>query len=132
MPWRILDHTADVRLEVEAAGWLELLEEAAAAFGGLVGDAQAGGAQPRAAAVPTGEPLEAWVQWWRTLLRLWTVEGLLAVGAELRRPDPRILAVPAAALDLARFLDVKAVTWHAASAQEAAPGHWRGSIVLDV
>lgn len=132
MPWQLLDHTADVRLEVEAASWPGLLEEAAAAFGGFVGGGQTGRTEARPVTLSGSDPVEVWVRWWRTLLRLWTVERVLPVRAEMLGSDPRVLAVPAAALDLSRCEDIKAVTWHAASVEQAAPGCWRGTIVLDV
>lgn len=140
MPWRVLEHTADVRLEVEAADWPALLEEAARAFGGFLGGGQAaagGGTEMRALEVSGTDAAETWVRWWRGLLRLWTVEKLLPVDVRVLHATPEHAAgearcVPAAALDLRACADVKAVTWHAASAGPAPGGVWRGTIVLDV
>lgn len=138
--WHLEDHTADVQLVVLAADWPALLEEATAAFAGFM----AGGEPPRGALrrvrkveVGAATASEAWVQWWRELLRLWTVEGLLALSAGVR-PDATFAAtravvrcVPAAELDPASLSDVKAVTRHRAEALSGADG-WSGRIVLDV
>lgn len=138
--WRLEDHTADVRLLVEAADWPGLLEEAAAAFAGYV----AGGERPRgklrrvrklAIGAPTAA--EAWVQWWRELLRLWAVEGLLPLSAGVREDATPaathavVRCAPAEHLDPGALTDVKAVTRHGAEAEGGAGG-WRGRIVLDV
>ena len=138
--WRLEDHTADVRLLVEAEDWPGLLEEAAAAFAGFV----AGGEPPRGElrrmrklAVSAPTPAEAWVQWWRELLRLWTVEGLLPLSAGVRESATPadthavVRCAPAQELDPAALTDVKAVTRHGAEA-EACDAGWRGRIVLDV
>ena len=119
--WRVEDHTADVQIVVEAAAWPELLEEATLAFAHLA----AGGEPPRGAlrrmrkiALDPATPSEAWVQWWRALLRLWTVEGLLPVTAGVRpdstpeRTHAVVRCVAADELDARSLTDVKAVTRH--------------------
>ena len=138
--WRTLDHTADAALEVEAASWAELLEEAARAFGEWTSDGKLP-AEPheteRALEVKGADRVETWVRFWRELLRLWTVEGFLAVHARVEVPKDclavraRVGCVSAGALDPAHCLDVKAVTWHAAKVEERA-GRWIGTIVLDL
>lgn len=138
--WRTLDHTADVAIEVQAANWAELLSEAAHAFGEFVG----GGAlapelheTERRLEVAGADRVETWVRFWRELLRLWTVEGFLPLHARVqaapdgRQARARVGCVSAGALDLARCVDVKAVTWHAASVRESA-GLWTGTLVLDL
>jgi len=141
--WTVEDHTADVRLRVEAADWPALLAEAVVAFAGWVSAAEADGA---AAARTVERPVEVtgadaaatWVRWWRALHRLWTVEGLLPVEAHrLEAPEPTsaravVRCLPAEALDAARCADVKAVTWHGAEAGPGGDGLWRGRIVLDI
>lgn len=144
MPWRTLDHTADVALEVEAASWPELLTEAAHAFGEwMAGGALAPGLHEteREIAVAGADRVETWVRFWRELLRLWTVEGFLAAHARVeaaadgRALRARVGCVSAGALDPQRLADVKAVTWHAARVEEppaGGAGAWRGTIVLDL
>lgn len=140
MTWRTLDHTADVALEVEAASWPELLGEAALAFGAWT---SGGSLTPalheteRALAVAGADRVETWVRFWRELLRLWTVEGFLAaharveVSADGLAVRARVGCVSAGALDPARCLDVKAVTWHAATVEQRGE-RWVGTIVLDL
>jgi SHS2 domain-containing protein len=138
--WRTLDHTADVRIEVEAAGWPELLAEAARAFGEFTGGGKLDPAlheTERALEVTGADRVETWVRFWRECHRLWTVEGFLPRHARVEaspdgtRASARVGCVSAGALDLARCADVKAVTWHAASVTERA-GRWTGTIVLDL
>jgi SHS2 domain-containing protein len=152
--WRTLDHTADAALEIEAASWPELLAEAARAFGEwtsgggapnpgetapvkTVSGRAAPGETERLIEVHGDDRVETWVCFWRALHRLWTVEGLLALHAHV---DPasaegsvsaRVGCVAAGTLDPSRCIDVKAVTWHAATAEEH-DGRWRGVIVLDL
>jgi SHS2 domain-containing protein len=142
--WRTLDHTADAALEVEAAGWAELLQEAAHAFGewvsgaGLPADVHE---TVRALEVRGADRVETWVHWWRALHRLWTVEGFLAVHAHVetsadgREARARVGCVSVGALDPTRCLDVKAVTWHDARVEERGGERgrgWVGRIVLDL
>lgn len=142
--WRTLDHTADVALEVEAASWPRLLEEAARAFGEWL----SGGRLPaapheteRALSVTGADRVELWVHFWRALHRLWTVEGFLAaharveMGADGLTANARVGCVSAGALDAAHCLDVKAVTWHGAAVEErtrAGERVWVGAVVLDL
>src|SRR5262245_8489212 len=132
--WRTLDHTADAALEIEAASWPELLGEAARAFGDWTSGSSLTPAlheTGRVLAVACADRLEIWVRFWRELLRLWTVEGFLPVRARIELTDggpglcARVGCVSAGALDPARCLDVKAVTWHAARVEERA-GRWVG------
>jgi len=137
--WRALDHTADAGLVVEAASWRELLEESARAFGHyLSGGSEVGAHETwRPLEVRGADRVETWVQHWRALYRLWTVEGFLAAHAELDvaeedRVHGRVGCVSVGALDLARCVDVKAVTWHAASVERRPDGTWTGTIVFDL
>ena len=144
--WSLLEHTADLRVAVEASSWEELLCEAARAFAALVTGAREGELRP-----PPGAPLEerlvelsgadaheTWVRWWRALHRAWTVEGLLPVRV-LVAPDAApgcttatLACLPAARLDVGAGEDVKAVTWHGALVTVGPGGRWRGEVVLDV
>ena len=142
--WRTLDHTADVALEVEAASWPGLLEEAARAFGEWLSAGTLPAAPhetERLLAVDGADRIELWVHFWRALHRLWTVEGFLAAHARVEaRADglaatAHIGCVSAGALDAAHCLDVKAVTWHDARVEESlrtGERVWRGTIVLDL
>ena len=140
--WRTLDHTADVALEVESASWPDLLEEAARAFGEWLSEGQLPGAPhetERVLEVRGNERVELWVNFWRALHRLWTVEGFLAAHARVElAPDglaarARVGCVSAGALDPSRCLDVKAVTWHEARVEErTGRAAWVGRIVLDL
>ena len=138
--WRTLEHTADVAFEVEADGWRALLEEAARAFGSLTSNDTVSAHVPtieRVVETRGMDRVEVWVNYWRGLLRLWTVEGVLPATAKAEtsadglRVRASIACVPATAIDSAQCLDVKAVTWHDARI-ERREGSWTGIIVLDL
>lgn len=142
--WRTLDHTADVALEVTAASWAGLLEEAARAFGEWLSSGQLPGAPHETERIVEArgtDRIELWVHFWRALHRLWTVEGFLAERARVELAADglalrsRVGCVSAGMLDPARCLDVKAVTWHGARVierPELGERAWLGTIVLDL
>ena len=138
--WRIEDHTADVRLRIEAADWPSLLEEAAKAFAAyLYGGELALPRVPvaRSIEVAGNDRDECWVRWWRALFRLHAVESLLALEVDLRasedgtRVDALVRCVPLHGLPPAD-VDVKAVTWHDAVVRENGSAGFSGEIILDV
>ncbi len=136
-PWHAAEHAADLRLVVRARSWPELLAEAVGAFREVVGGGQpAPPAAVRTVTVTGADREEVWVRWWRELLRMWTVGGLLPLAADVeeageRRVRATVRAAAVTTLDLSRCADVKAVTWHRARVQEGAKG-WEGEVVLDV
>lgn len=139
--WTVLDHTADVRLAVEAPSWAELLEEAAAAFGAWMSGGKAPvreGQTERSIEVRGRDAVETWVHFWKALHRLWTVEELLPIRAEVEAgasatdARARVGCLEVGDLDLAALTDVKAVTWHGAGVEQLPGRGWRATIVLDV
>jgi SHS2 domain-containing protein len=142
--WRTVDHTADALLVVEAPTWSDLLAEAVTAFCGWIaaGVSPSAVREERVIAVTGADATETWVMLWRTLHRLWVVEGWFAVagrahpGATPLHSEVTVECVPVAALAPAQLVDVKAVTWHEASAAPTTGDHpdgpWRGTIVLDI
>ena len=78
------------------------------------------------------------MRYWKTLHRLWTVESLLSLVAEIEpgasasHVRARVACRASADLELERCADVKAVTWHGASTGAGEDGRWRGRIILDV
>lgn len=139
--WRIEDHTADVRLRVEAADWPSLLEEAARAFAAyLYGERLPSprSSVERSIEVAGDDRAECWVRWWRALFRLYAVEGLLALDVDARASEDatRVRAtarcVPLDRLPAPADVDVKAVTWHDAVVREDGASGLAGEIILDV
>jgi SHS2 domain-containing protein len=142
--WRLLDHTADVCLEVEAASWPELLEEAARACGawargsGEAARAAQEGRATRPIEIQGMDAIETWVHYWRALHGLWTVTGSLPVdarveeGSRLTHVRATIACLPVETLEPGSLADVKAVTWHGAAVEEREDGRWIGRIVLDL
>ena len=60
------------------------------------------------------------------------VTVMMRVVVSPERSVVAVHCVPAASLDQDSLVDVKAVTWHEASAAARADGTWRGTIVLDI
>jgi hypothetical protein len=144
--WQIEDHPCDACLLVRTGRLVDLFPAAARAFGAWVAgespDARAATPRPpqrveRLLEFSISDPLESWIQFWRTLHRLLTVEGWLATDAELlpARPDHlrlRLILVAADTLRLDERVDVKAVTRHRALVAMESPDRWLGRILLDL
>ena len=141
MPWTRLEHTADLAVEVRADSWPGLLGEGVRAFAALVCEAPPAprsGAPERSLCVEGRDAVETWVQWWRGLHRLWSVDALLPLMASVSSSaDPAsaegvVRCEEASRIDLDLCFDLKAVTWHRAAAEQQPDGSWRGRIVVDV
>ena len=138
--WKAEEHTADACLYVEAATWIELLEEAVRAFAewvhaGELGPASSG--EERAITVEGADATGTWVRFWRALHRLWVVEGVLPTHASVdpasdeRTVKAAVSGCPVTEIDPGSLEDVKAVTWHGAEIGRDAD-RWYGRIVLDI
>lgn len=140
MTFRRLDHTADLRLEIEAADRDALFAEALRAFTECL--TPIAGVRPTTArrfrlAAPDDERLL--VEWLEELLAAFEVDGLLFAEAVVAvRSGDRISRLDALArgepFDPERHpLDtvVKATTYHGLEITSG-PGGWRATVVLDV
>ncbi len=136
--YRLLDHTADLAFEVEAATWADLLVAAAAALGDVIRHDEEPWAEERPVAVEGADREDVLVAWLGEALYLYEHEGFLVRGARVASAD----ATGARGAFLGRLTSpeneppdrvAKAVTYHALRIEEGAPGRpWRTAVVLDL
>jgi len=140
MGYRVLEHTADTGLVVEAASREELFAEALAGFTDTITVlAQVGAGEERSLAVEGASLEDLLVDWLGELLYRFETEGLLfrraQVAIEGEPPDLRLRARAwGEAYDPARHplkVLVKAVTYHALEVR-LTDGVWRARVLLDI
>jgi SHS2 domain-containing protein len=124
MPWRELPHTADLRLEISAPDWPQLLKEATLALAAQLG-------QPKQDAAPVVRALqldaldreELLVRWLSEILVWNELENLLPVDAEITdagetKAVGRIILKPSRR----RAANIQAVTYHGLAFEQTAAG----------
>ena len=134
--YRWIDHTAELELEVHAASEVDVLGEALAAMGELLGEDEGEGeghgpAVPRRVVIHAGSRPVLFADWLAELAFLAETEGLVPERiAELKLDPERLEATVEGGLAEPRHL-VKAVTYHRL---EFGPNgdRWRATAVLDV
>ena len=137
-PYRDLEHTADVGVEVDGDSAGEALARLVLAQSSLLG----GGApvevqREELVRAPPGEAVAMAVSILRELLFRFATERVLAGTCQVETLDPAQGAevrVGLGPFDPERHregLDLKAVTWHQARLDQAG-GRWRGRIVFDI
>jgi SHS2 domain-containing protein len=135
--WSLIDHTADVGLEIHAAGPTLLFETAARAFFEILTDRAAiRPLEERRITVTGGDLAELLVRWLSEILYLHDACGFLGREARVERLEERILegAVVGESYDPTRHTirsQVKAVTYHQALVDRDQEG-WRGRVILDI
>lgn len=141
MAYRLVDHTADVAVDIEAATLQGLFEEAAVAFADVVCDAASlrpGALEPLAVSAQTLDLLL--VAWLDELLYMFDARDRLVASTHVRITGDdaggyRLEAsVAFDAFDPARHeikVLIKAVTYHALAVEPCAEG-WRARVVFDV
>jgi SHS2 domain-containing protein len=124
MPWRELPHTADLRLEITAADWPQLLREATLALAAQLGE-------PDRAAPPVARPLriealdreELLVRWLNEALVWCELEGLLPVDATVTPiGDAGAVGVMTLQPVRKRHVTIKATTYHGLAIEPTADG----------
>ena len=137
-PYRDIEHTADVGVEVEGTSPREALARLVLAQTSLL----TGGApvevrrEERCRAGP-GSPASMAISILRELLFRFATERVLAAACEVVALDPEQGAEVIVALGPfdpdrhAEGLDLKAVTWHQALFEETG-GSWRARVVFDI
>jgi SHS2 domain-containing protein len=130
LSYRWVDHTAEVELEIEAAGEREVLEEAVRALAELLGVEGSGVLHRHVAVTATDRPalLAAWIE---ELAFLAETEGFVATGiVEADLGPDGLRATVAGVLDEPPPL-VKAVTYHRLAFEPRGDGYV-ARVVLDV
>jgi len=135
--YRIIDHTADVGLDVFGADPAALFATAARAmFDIMVAPESVRAAQSLSLTVEGADWPDLMVNWLRELLFLWSGKGLLVHATEILEISAgRITAeVSVDSFDPARHAlgsEIKAVTYHQITVQRNLTG-WEARIIFDV
>jgi SHS2 domain-containing protein len=131
---RLLDHTADVEVELWAPDEPALLEEGARALVELLTEgAPIGGTATRTVELPAIDPEDRLVRWLSEVLYLATVEGFLVASAALELRGAGLRGSVRGQPDAADRLrtEIKAVTYHDLHL-ERGPAGVRARVVFDV
>ncbi len=137
MAYRLIDHTADVGLEVSGETPGDLFSQAVQALMDLLVEAgPARDLQLRDLEVEGGDWADLWVNFLREILYLFQGEGLLTRALFLDRIAPPRLSgrIGCQVFDGSRHAvrqEIKAVTYHQAEIRETPEG-WEGRVIFDV
>jgi SHS2 domain-containing protein len=134
---RLIDHTADFGIELEADSARQLFEDAAMALFDLMVHGPETQANKTLVCDVRGQDwADLMVNWLRELLYLFNGEQLRLVGVEISRLDENHLKADLVLqpLDIATDRieqEIKAVTYHQISVTERS-GRWRTRVIFDV
>lgn len=135
--YRLLDHTADLGLEIYGRDLPELFANACFALfdnitdlSGVAGDAS------KTITVAGGDAADLMINWLRELLGLWTVDGLLVKSARITDMSEteltaKLLFDPYAPGRHFLRSDIKAVTYHNVTVEQK-NNVWTARVVVDV
>ncbi len=137
MGYRILDHTADLGVEVSAATRERLYAGAVVALFDLLTEQSLVRPETGRELVVDGrDPADLLVNFLRDALYLWSGEGWLAKTCTVRQADARQVSalLRGESFDPARHRikrEIKAITYHQASVEPGGDG-WTARMVFDV
>jgi SHS2 domain-containing protein len=134
--WRLLEHTADIRMEVRGASKEELFLNAARGFTSLLAPESGGPPDTNLELNLKADNIEELlVEWLRELLYRHETRDFLLVAAEIEEASDTSLKVKLAgrmrAPDEEREIEIKAVTYHGLSVQKNNAGYIV-TIVFDI
>lgn len=133
--WRFLPHTAEVKVELEAASETGLFSAATGAFSELLSGVSEleGPTVTREVEVHGEDPLARWVAFWDELVFLSeTVPGIPNRCRVKALEAGRVRAEVELATATALKTPVKAATLHGVRFAQDGDGTWRAAVVLDV
>ena len=127
-PWRMLDHPADVRIEVRGETLEDLFANAAQAFGHIVGERDDIEADEEIEVEAQAETVEDLVvDWLRELLFLHETRQIVPVRARIIELAPKRLRATVSVRTLAPEevppYEIKAVTYHGLSVDRTDEGY---------
>lgn len=135
MPYRFLDHTADIRIECEAAGFDGLLAEAAHGFYATALSRQEDGCGEQRTFVVSEQKVEdRLIRFLQELIFLLETERFVGVRFAFNEPDDGALMIFAQGYRCGeddRSVEVKSATYHDLEVKESDSG-WVARFVLDV
>ncbi|NPU85626.1 MAG: archease [Syntrophaceae bacterium] len=138
--YRIIDHTADLGIEVSGNTPEDVLARAAEALFDLLAERDGiREAESRVIRVDGEDPADLLVNFLRECLYLYSGEGFLIRTARVRIGEKTTLEAELRGepYDPGRHrirMEIKAVTWHCASLEEmpGGPAGWKGRVIFDV
>jgi SHS2 domain-containing protein len=138
--YRIIDHTADLGIEVTADTREDVLARAAEALFDLLAERdRIRETETRTIRAEGEDPADLLVNFLRECLALYTGEGFLLRSVSVHPGEGMELRADAGgeACDPHRHrirMEIKAVTWHGAVLEETpqGPRRWRGRVIFDV
>ncbi len=135
--WRLLDHTADLGIEVEGSSLEELFSRAAEAICELMVDPETVETTIRRELAVEGADLaDLWVNFLREALYLWGGESLLMKRAAIKKLtdtslEATLCGEPYNSRRHELIMEIKAVTYHQAEVIRT-PDGWKGRVIFDV
>ncbi|SEM09045.1 SHS2 domain-containing protein [Syntrophus gentianae] len=135
--WQLLDHTADLGMDVEASSLEELFACAGKAIFELMAELDAVEIRVSRDLVVEGTDLaDLWVNFLREALYLWSGEGQLMKEVKIRQISDTALeaTLSGEAYDSHRHvlnMEIKAATYHQAEVVRTPKG-WKGRVIFDV
>jgi SHS2 domain-containing protein len=135
--WRVIDHTADTGIAIEAGTLPELFEQAAEGMFSLIAAPRPrrGGRVAAVSAAGLDWP-DLMFQWLRTLLFVWTGEARMLSGVRVTAVEPYSIRgeIETEGYDPGVHTlgnDIKAVTYHQLRVEKTG-GRWRAQAIFDV
>lgn len=135
--WRLLDHTADLGMDVEGSSLEEVFACAGRAIFELMAELDAVEIRVSRDLVVEGTDLaDLWVNFLREALYLWSGESLLIKEVQIRQISDTALeaTLSGEAYDSGRHvlnMEIKAATYHQAEVVRTPKG-WKGRVIFDV
>lgn len=135
--WRLLDHTADLGIEVEGPSLEELFARAGEAIFELMVELDTVDAAVSRHLVIEGSDLaDLWVNYLREVLYLWGGESLLMKKVQIinlteTSLEATLYGEPYNSRKHELMMEIKAVTYHQAEVVRTPEG-WKGRVIFDV
>jgi len=135
--WRLLDHTADLGIEVEGSSLEELFTRAGEAIFELMVDLDTvETAESRNLVIEGADLPDLWINFLREVLYLWGGESLLMKKVHVTNLTDTSLeaTLDGEPYDSRRHdlnMEIKAVTYHQAEVVRTPEG-WKGRVIFDV
>ncbi|OPY88869.1 MAG: hypothetical protein A4E72_01261 [Syntrophus sp. PtaU1.Bin208] len=135
--WQLLDHTADLGMDVKASSLEELFACAGKAIFELMAELDAVEIRvSRELAVEGSDLADLWVNFLREALYLWSGESLLIKEVQIRQLSETALQATLSGepYDASRHvlnMEIKAATYHQAEVVRTPEG-WKGRVIFDV
>jgi SHS2 domain-containing protein len=135
--WQLLDHTADLGMDVEGSSLEEVFACAGRAIFELMAELDAVEIRVSRDLVVEGTDLaDLWVNFLREALYLWSGESLLIKEVQIRQIADTALeaTLSGEAYDSGRHvlnMEIKAATYHQAEVVRTPKG-WKGRVIFDV